>query len=167
MTKKDFFIVLIKVFGLYSIVTNLFSVLPSSLIYALSEIDAFVIAWLLLVIIGVFGLFILLIFKAHKVVSMLKLDKGFDSNYIDFGNDSAKNIIKIGIIIIGGLLIINNIPSFLSQLFFSFKNEVSGSSVQFNGGYNLAISIINIILGYLLLSNYNFIAKRMKLKDSE
>ncbi len=96
MTKRDFFILIIKLFGLFSVVTSLFTSLPSHFSFALMDIDAFSLIWIGLTAIVVVGLFILLIFKSDKVVDLLRLDKGFEDDSIAFGNLSSIEIVKIG-----------------------------------------------------------------------
>ena len=47
MTKRDFFILIIKIFGLYSIITSLFSVLPNNISFVIQNIEIIGIIWLL------------------------------------------------------------------------------------------------------------------------
>ncbi len=162
MTKRDFFILLIKVFGLFSVVTSLFSILPGNISFAIMYIDLFSIIWIAAVAILIIGLFVLLIFKAEKVVNLLKLDKGFENNKIELGNLNSSDIIKIGTFIIGGLLILKNFPIFLSQIFFEFKSNVSGMGIIDNNRFQLAINGLNLLIGYLLITNYDYVAKKLK-----
>ena len=168
MTKKDFFRVLIKIFGLYSILTELFSVLPSNIGFVLHDPDLTGFIWLIAVLIIIFTLFVLLIRKPDFVIRILKLDKGFDEETIQFENLNSISILKLSSIIIGGLLIIDNIPAFLSYTLFAFK-----SSVGNNGSYTLkdniywATDFIKIILGYFLITNRDLISKLFKEKNKE
>lgn len=162
MTKRDFFILAIKIFGLFSLVTSIFSTIPSNISFALMEIDIIPIIWIMIAAIAIGGLFILLIFKADKVVQALKLDKGFDDNRIELRDIKSTDIIKIGVFIIGGLLILNNIPRFLSHTLFAFKGENLGIDYEMEDKFNWAVSAINLIIGYLLLTNYGFVADKMK-----
>ena len=167
MTKKDFFILIIKLFGLLSIVTSLFSVLPGNISFALTDIDAFTLMWVILTVLIVIGLFTLLIFKSAKIVQILQLDKGFDDERIELGNLKSADIIKIGTFIIGGILILNNIPVFLSHTLFAFKGNVVGQTYETNGKFYWVVSGLNILLGYLLITNYSFVAKILKLENTE
>ncbi|MBT8196018.1 MAG: hypothetical protein HKO56_09585 [Bacteroidia bacterium] len=159
MTKRDFFIAAIRIFGLLSIVTSVFTTIPSSISYMFMHIDAYSIVWLTLVIVILVGLFVLLIFKSGSVVNLLKLDKGFDDDRIDFGNLSSSDIVKFATFIIGGFLIIENISPFLNHIFFAFKGTVSGESYQKPEYFQWAICSLNLIVGYLLITNYSFVAK--------
>ncbi len=75
MTKKDFFIVCIKIFGLFAVITNLFSVLPGNISFALMDIDGLTLIWVALAVVTIIGLFVLLVFKADKVVNFLNLKR--------------------------------------------------------------------------------------------
>jgi len=162
MTKRDFFILVIKLFGLMSIVTSLFSVLPSNISFALMDIDAFSLTWIIVAVLIVLGLFVLLVFKSDKVVGLLKLDKGFDEDRIEFGNLNSADIVKIGTFIIGGLLIIDNIPAFLSHTLFAFKGSVVGQVYSTQDKFYWAVSGLNLVIGYLLITNYDFVARLLR-----
>ena len=162
MTKKDLFVLLIKIFGLFSAVTSLFSVLPNNIMFALNCVDLISIAWVIIAIAVVLGLFLILIFKANKIVELLKLDRGFEEERIDLGNLSSTVIIKIGTFVIGGFLIIDNVPGFLSHTLWSFKKEIMGMEFTAKDKFNWAVSGLNLLIGYLLLTNYRFVGKLFK-----
>jgi hypothetical protein len=167
MTKRDFFILIIKVFGLFSVVTSLFSVLPSNISFAMMDIDTLSILWIFVTIVVVVGLFIVLIFKADKVVRLLKLDKGFDDDKIEIGSLKATNIIKLGTFIIGGFLVLHNIPAFLSHSLFAFKGDIIGLEYNTQDKFNWIVSGLNLTIGFLLITNYDFVAKRLKAETTE
>jgi len=171
MTKRDLFIILIKVFGLYSIIVSLFSVLPNNLSFVIRDIDIIGIIWISLTTCIVFGLFFLLLFKSQKISDLLKLEKGFDSDKIDFGTLKSLDIIKFVVLIIGGFLFIENIPTFLSHTLFAFKSSVpqgfdnaygKGNLIKYNRieDYVYWISSgFNLLIGYLLVVKYKKISK--------
>jgi hypothetical protein len=128
------------------------------------DIDALSILWIAIAAFVVVGLFVVLIFKADKVVRLLKLDKGFDDEKIEIGNLKPTDIIKIGTFIIGGLLILDNIPAFLSHSLFAFKGDVIGLEYNSQDKFRWAVSGLNLIIGYLLLTNYDFVAKKLKIE---
>jgi len=168
MTKTDFFRILIKVFGLYSILTALLSVLPSNISFVLSYPDAWGFVWLLLVTTIIFALFFFLIRKPDVIIRILKLDKGFDEERIQFENLNAKSIIKLSSIIIGGLLIIDNIPTFFSHTLFAFKSSVGHTdSYSLNDNIYWATSFLKLVVGYLLVTNYEFVSRLFKEKNAE
>ena len=103
MTKRDFFIVIVKLFGLFSLVSSLFSGLPTNISWALMDLDVTMAFWIIITFIVIVGLFVLLVFKSDNVVTLLRLDRGFDDDRIELGNLDSKNIVKVAVIIIGGL----------------------------------------------------------------
>src|SRR5260221_11433714 len=119
MTKKDLFVLLIKIFGLFSAVTSLFSVLPNNIMFALQSEDLISIIWMIITIAVVLWLFLILFFKRNKIVELLKLERGFQEEKIDLGNLNFTDIIKIATFVIGGFLNIDNCPGFLSQKLWS------------------------------------------------
>lgn len=162
MTKRDFFILIIKLFGLYSIITTIFSVLPGNITFALTNFDVFGIIWIILALVIVLVLFVILIFKAENIVKLLNLDNGFDDDRIDFGKLNSSGIVKVTVFVIGGLLIIDNIPIFLSHTFFAFKKDLNGIIENGNSKFYWAVSTIKIVLGFLLITNFKFIATLLK-----
>ena len=122
---------------------------------------------LILTIAIFFGIFLLLLFKPKSIVHSLKLDKGFDDDRIEFGNLTAADIIKIGCFIIGGLLFVNNIADVLSQTFLAFKSDMHHVEYTYYNEYIWATSAIKTAIGFLVLTNYDFVAKLLKIKDKK
>jgi hypothetical protein len=149
-------------------VTALLSVLPSNISFVLSYPDAWGFVWLLIVTTIVFALFFFLIRKPDVILRILKLDKGFDEERIQFENLNAKNIIKLSSIVIGGLLIIDNIPTFFSYTLFAFKSSV-GHPENYSLKDNIywATSFLKLVLGYLLITNNEFVSRLFKEKSAE
>ncbi len=164
MTKKDFFIAAIRVFGMFSLVTSVFSAIPTSISYALMDVDAISILWMMLTATAVGGLFVLLVFRADRVVRDLRLDKGFDDDRIDLGNLKSADLIKIGTFIISGLMILQNIPAFISHALFAYKSSNMRIPYGAEDKFRWAVSAINLVVGYLLLVHYEVAAKIMKAK---
>ncbi|PKP15602.1 MAG: hypothetical protein CVU07_09595 [Bacteroidetes bacterium HGW-Bacteroidetes-23] len=109
--------------------------------------------------IGAFICF-LLIYKADFIINKLELDKGFDDENIILGNLDSSRILKLAILLVGFFLVIDYVPNFLYHIINAFKKEVSlygieGQKVDY---FNLSVSLINIILGYLLITNYKRLA---------
>ncbi|MBG7611582.1 hypothetical protein IU405_04890 [Polaribacter sp. BAL334] len=170
MTKKDLFILLIKIFGLYSLITTIFSVLPNNIAFVIQNIDSTGIIWLICTVFITVGLFYLLITKSEKISNTLKLEKGFDDDKIEFGNLKNIDIIKFVILIIGGFLFIENLPIFLSNTLFAFKSSIPKGFDDAYGNpgllkYNQIEDYVywitsgsNLLIGYLLISNYKNIS---------
>jgi hypothetical protein len=112
MTKRDFFILLIKLFGLFFLIKSLFLI---TLVLRQLNVLALISFFIGLAVVA--GIFWLLIFKADKVVALLRLESGLSDERIELGNIRTGDIIKIGTFVIGGLLIIDNIPQFLHHAY--------------------------------------------------
>jgi hypothetical protein len=121
----------------------------------------------MLAAIAVGGLFVLLVFRADRVVKGLRLDKGFDDDRTELGGLKPADLIKIGTFVIGGLLILHNIPAFLSHTLFAYKSSNMGMAYTAEDKFNWAVSAINLVVGYLLLVNYAFVAKIRKEKSMD
>ncbi|MEH6682522.1 MAG: hypothetical protein V7724_18420 [Sediminicola sp.] len=176
MTKRDFFRIIIKLFALYSAIIAIFSLIPSYLSYALNQFDLTTVILVLGSLTIVIGLLFALIFGADKIIKVLKLDKGFDDERIEFGNLRETNILKLATIIIGGLLIIDNFPVFLLQTYLAFKNEIkSGGSDGMLDAltyervdyFKLVVSSISILIGYLMITNYTRVTKWISNADKK
>jgi len=163
MTKKDFFRIIIKLFGLYWLVSSLFS---TGQFYYLSFLPGVtlpaILIGILIFLVEIIMLYILLV-KTDYLINWLNLDRGFDSDIIEFHNFDLNNILKLGVFIIGGTMILDNIAVFLNQTYLAFKIHISSPAdlIGLNdySTYRLAVSFTKIILGYLLLTNYPAISK--------
>lgn len=165
MTKKDFFILIIKLFGLYTIIKALFLTLPQNLSLVLFNPGLLTMAYLALILAVIVALFILLIFKSHHIVRFLKLEKGFEDDRIELGNLTTIEIVKIATFIIGGFLIIDNIPLFINQTFNAFYSDIQSEAITPNYKLNWFINGFNILIGYLMITNLNFIVRLLRLTD--
>ncbi|MBL7885201.1 MAG: hypothetical protein JNJ52_00505 [Flavobacterium sp.] len=161
MTKRDFFRLIIKIFGLYSLILTVFTVIPNNISNLLYQYDIRMIAVILAIMCISVGLFFVLLFKTDSIITILKLEKGFDEEKMDIGNLNSQSILKLALILIGGFLVLDYVPSFLFELVNAFKYKVSdassieGYSVDYFG---LSTGIINIVIGFLLVMNYKSIA---------
>jgi hypothetical protein len=175
MTKKDLFRLIIKIFGLYAVISTLFSALPGNISFVIMQLEISTIIWLLITLLVIISLFIFLIYKPDRIIGWLQLDKGFDDDRIDFHNFNDNSILKLAVILIGGFLFIQNIPVFLSNTLFAFKSTVSSefytndsnSFGDLKDYIHWATSFLNLVIGYLLVTNYNYISRLLKQKDDK
>lgn len=164
MSKKDFFTLLIKGFGLYSLVLTLFQFLPSLLSYVQFDLEITSLIIIALPLAIVVALFLFLIFKSENIISWLKLDKGFEKEDITLGELNQSQVIAIIVLILSGVLLLDNIPYLLLESFLGFKQIVQTKGIQqviddstmqrFNL-HSWVIAFINVIIGIVLLSNVN------------
>ncbi len=176
MTKRDFLRLIIKLFALYSLILTVFSFIPANISYITQQFDIFI-ALLILGVAAIIGLiYVILIKKTDKIIDALKLDKGFDEEHIHMENFNNLNIIKLATLLVGGFLIVDYFPEFLNHCFFAFRRSVSnndfwgsvdevvyGTRIDY---FNWAISVMNLILGYILITNYHRISTWLIKKEN-
>ena len=162
MTKKDFFRLILKLFGLYIAISLIISVFPGNVSLLLYHYDLIEIIWFIVSIVFIYFIFRFLFFKTDKIIQRLKLDKGFDEDKFEFQNFNSESILKLATIVTGGLLLINNIPVFLGNVLYFIKYTVFISQwVSFGE------SFFKVVIGYLILTNYNKVSKLLKTKNTE
>jgi hypothetical protein len=162
MTKRDFFKIMIKLFGLYSLVITLFSVVPqiiTSITFARESYE--ILLWTLGSVVIVFLFFLFILSNADGIIDKLKLDKGFDEERIELGNLNNESIFKFAIILIGCFLITDNISWFLNLSLTAFRNKALPSEYlyQKNDYSNWIVCFLNLVIGCLLIANYRGIAR--------
>ena len=72
------------------------------------EIDLIGIIWITATVLIIVLLFVFLIYMPDKVIGLLNLDKGFDDDRIDFQSLSQEGILNLAVIIVGGLVLLEN-----------------------------------------------------------
>ncbi|MEO9258243.1 MAG: hypothetical protein ABI207_07670 [Crocinitomicaceae bacterium] len=167
MTKNDLFKIILKLFGLYSIIELIIQI-PNIIFYLYIESnDDFNWLMLLIPIMSILVIYTLL-FKPESVIQLFKLDKGYDNNEATNNSINGEAISKIALVIIAVYIIVSNLGNFITQLVFSFKESVSRNSLTHTSAtyipnpvnYNLLMSSsISLIIGFLLLTNYTRLSK--------
>ncbi len=174
MTKRDFFRLLIKLFGLYSLIFSLFTFIPNNISYVFLDYDPMLLLWIGSILAFIVVVYIFLLVKTDLIVRALKLDKGFDDERIEFGNFDSLKLVKLATLLIGGFLVVDYVPSFLQFVYFAFKSKVAANESLLAGGYEYwtpertfqwSVSGINIFLGIVMLANYDRIAKWLTRKE--
>ncbi len=165
MTKTDLFKIILKLFGLYSVIGIIIQI--PVIIYTLEFNDEF--TWMLLLspLIGIYIIYILL-FSPMMIINLFKLNQGFENQEVAHNSFEGKTIIKIALIAVSIYLIIENLGVFITQLLFSFKENISSSleslislvnpyavnyTLMFSSGINLAVGFL-ILTNYIRLSNW-------------
>jgi len=92
----------------------------------------------------------LLLFKTNVVLDKLKLDKGFNQEEFSF-NFSTSLVLTIALIVVGGVILTEEIPNFCRDIFsyFQEKNLTRGMTKP-NYSY-IITSGVKIILGFLII----------------
>lgn len=162
MTKRDFFRIVIRLFALYLLLLTVFNFIPTNVSYLTYDITI----WPILIILGsavlMILLFIFLLRKSDTVIDVLKLDKAFDDERIEFGSLGSLEIVKIALIFIGGFMILDHLPEFLNYCYLGFKKEISSAGLSPFEAPGLSeywdylrwfVSGVNLLVGYLIISN--------------
>lgn len=175
MSKKDFFRIIFKLFGLYSVIITVLNYIPANISYVFYKFEPLIILWVLGATILAIGLYILLIRKTDKILSWLKIEEGFDDDRIEIGNFNGLGVLKLALILIGGFLVVDHLPKLLHYTYLAFKKEVSPNGLNLLESYDSfgqmdyaqwAISGINVVMGYLLLMNYKRMASWLNKKNN-
>lgn len=171
MTTRSLFNIILKILGIFFI-KDILATVPQlfSSIFYLTKADTIVESiWILvtsILILFVYGLIsFFLIFKSNLIIDKLKLDKGFDQDTIPL-NIHRSTVLSISIIVIGGLILTDEIPNLCRQLFAYFQEK------RLTYGYtnpSISYSVLagaKVVLGLLLISNQkqivNFIERKRK-----
>ncbi|THD66479.1 hypothetical protein E7Z59_11805 [Robertkochia marina] len=158
MLYRDLFRLILKLLGLYALIISLFTFLPKA--FSISELELSSFIWIFVVSVIMLGFFIFIVFKSDMIIDLLELDQGFEEKKVSFGNVDKITLIKLGIILAGGFLIIEKLPEFIYQTFHIMKEQPEPSAWQkfvernqpaIKPGVTLAISGLQLITGALLL----------------
>jgi hypothetical protein len=151
MTKKDFFIMAVKVISLYIVLTAIIVWLPSLLIsiWRLHEIEQYIAAIIGHVIIT--GMALLCIAKAREIVDMLGIDKKFETAEINLGAVTDFNLTRIAIIVIGCLQIASQISSLFTDLIFTFVESASNQAQQGLIVYEWVHKLMSLTFGAIII----------------
>ena len=172
MTPRSFFLILLKVLGIYLILASL-TVLAQSLstLYFMTtngDGDIMGLVWgigLLLIAVGIYFLILrFFVFKPEIVIDKLRLDKGFTEEKFEL-NIHRSTVLKIAIIVIGGLILVETLPS-LCRYIISYAQVQSVRFIENPNAGWLIFYIVKSLIGLYLLTNsrviVNFIEKQRK-----
>lgn len=157
MTPRTLFNIILKILGIFFI-KDFLAMIPQllSVILYLTKSDTVTEAiWTLaatLLILLAYGLVsFYLVFKTELIIDKLKLDKGFNQETIPL-NIHRSTILSITIIVIGGLLVADEIPNFCRQLFSYFQEKrMTYGQTHPTIGYSV-ISGAKIVIGLFLMA---------------
>ena len=153
---KIFWTILIKIIGLW-ILLNCISIIPQffttlSFTNGSLNLESLLLIWLMLF--GSIFIYFLIIrvflFKTNWIIEKLKLENNFTEERIDLKIKSS-TVLTIAIIVFGGMILVDSLPSFFSRLFDFFQQK--SLLKDYNHTSWLIYYFIKIIIGYLLLTN--------------
>jgi hypothetical protein len=169
MTTRSLFNIILKILGIFFI-KDILATLPQllSIILYLTKADTvdesiwtLVMTILILLVYGLVSYY--LIFKSDLIIDKLKLDKGYDHETIPL-NIHRSTILSISIIVMGGLIIADEIPNLCRQLFAYFQ-EKRMTYGQTNPSISYSVLAgAKIVIGLLLIGNQRLIVNFIELK---
>lgn len=155
MTPKTLFTIIIKIFGLWmtfsilEIIPQVLATLPMFIANGGININS---SLIIMILIPVFYILIiwLLLFKSELIITYLSLDKHFEQDQLHF-QFTAAEILRVVILIIGGLLILEAIPKLIEQGLNYVQKDASQSYLPYSGYSELRILISKMFLGLILI----------------
>ena len=181
MTPKSLFNIILKIFGLFFLwqIINGVVQLISAFMLFLQPVgygdngfnsDGFAAILIACIVLAFYCYIIyLLVFRANYIIDKLHFDKGFEEESFSF-NLSTPDILSIALIVIGGVVLFNEIPDFCSKVFSIFQ-ERSMQLGMTNTNYSyMIIPTVKILLALLLIGERKRIvafAERRREKTGE
>jgi len=171
MTPRSLFIIILKIIGIFFIKNILLaaaSILPS--LTQINRIDFgdftilnITIAFLELV--SYLLLTYLLLFKTNWIINTLKLDKGFSQEILEI-NIHRSTILRIAIIVLGGIIIVDSLPLLIQQFIYYIQMKKEGfpkAKIDY-----IILHASRVLIGIFLISYQrilvNFIEYKQRIK---
>jgi hypothetical protein len=170
MTTKSLFNIILKVLGIFFL-KDVLATVPQiiSVFLYFSKADTVMEGvWTLLFTIVILAVYCLvsyyLIFRSDLIMEKLRLDQGFDQEIIPL-NIHRSTVLSISIIVIGGLMVAENIPALCRQLF-AYYQEKRMTYRQTDPSLSFAVMEgVKIVIGLLLIGNQRLIVKFIELQQ--
>jgi len=156
MTPRNLFSIVLKILGLFFI-RDLFMSLPQllSVILYFKTGQTEEALWTLIssaIVIAVeIYICYYLIFRSEWIMDKLKLTDGFDQEAIPL-NIHRSTVLSISVIVIGGLMLTDEIPNLCRRVFSYFQQRRLNYSEYSKETPYIVLSIVKIILALLILS---------------
>jgi hypothetical protein len=163
MTPRTFWIIFLKIIGLWLLFSSL-SQIPqfiSSIFYSgpFGGNEMFYVSLFSLLIFAIIIFLVLrfLIFRPNIIIDKLSLDKGFEEERFEI-NLHRSSVLSIAIVVIGGIMLVDSLPELLRQIYIYFQAQ---SSYGFPGEKSPAgwiiFYFIKVFIAYYLITNYTLI----------
>jgi hypothetical protein len=167
MKIRTFWVFLLKILGLYILLGSIDVIVQFiSTTYYLFVNDSSdniiklsLIGMVVIIILIYYLVLRFIIFKPNLIIDKLKLDKGFEEEKIEF-NDNSSTILRIAIIVIGGLILVDSLPILFKNVFIFFQQE--SLFRNYSGTGWIIFGVVKSIIGYLLLTNSKFFVDLIK-----
>lgn len=171
MTPRTLFTIVIKVFGLWLLISSLIAIFhflsTLYLIVSANRGDVDVAAGIAITVFA-FGLLILLMwlcfFKTDIIIDKLSLDKHFPQEEFRI-NVHRSTVLSIAVLVIGGLIVVDELPVFVRLVFNYIQYKSMGPLYGAGGATNgLVNSIAQMVIGLFLLLRHRTVVNFIELK---
>jgi hypothetical protein len=171
MTIRTFWILFLKIIGIYfvlgsiEVVAQFFS--ATYYLFVTESTETIIKSGVYVSMAAIFFTYILVLFffviKPNLIIDTLKLDKGFDEEKIVLKNNSS-SILRIAVILIGGLMFVDSFPSLCRSVFAFFQQE--SLFRNYPKAAWIIFDLLKTIIAYLLLTNSKLIVKIIEKQKS-
>jgi uncharacterized membrane protein len=149
MTVKDFFVAVVKIFAIYILIEGIIPIISNIIYFNQIDDNTFLFGFIGIILLFFAIVYLMLAFAA-KIVSFLRLDKGFEATKFDFSKTDSNYIVEIAIAIIGAYMLFVTIPFILQDGYTLLKSNVNTQSFAFEDPKVLKQSMYNNLL-YILV----------------
>jgi hypothetical protein len=183
MTPRTLFNIILKIFGLFFL-REIIIAIPATIsafvgYFNSMEMGPTLASLIVSVLVVAFYVFLVLqlVFKTNKFIDYLKLDQGFYEHELSFEQKnelqiglSASTILTIALIVIGGMLLTEEIPEFC-RFVYLYSDQKGGRYASAFDMSLIVFSAAKIIIGLLILGErkriVDFIEERKPADDEE
>jgi hypothetical protein len=169
MTPRSLFTIVLKIIGIFFI-KDILDTVPQFIlsIVNLSQSDSIDGIWSPIFIILSGAVYVCaayyFIFKTDFVIYKLKLVSNFEQDNFPL-NIHRSTVLSIVIIIIGGLLIADNVPYLCRSVYLYFQNKSIGDVLSRSPDYSyIIIYSVKILVGLILTGNHQLIVNYIERK---
>ncbi len=184
MTPRSLFKIILKIFGLFFL-KEIIKTVPQ---FVVSIIEAFnngsitegIFSFAINIIVILFYGFIAaqLLFNTTNMLDKFKLDQGFDEEEFSFEQESKKGqfaigisantILMIALLVLAGIILVNEIPNLFSEIYLYITNPVA---FGINSKSYIIIAVFKILIALLLIGErkriVEFVASKKTIKEDE
>ena len=167
MTRRELYVILIKLIGVYwliDLIRILFIYIPELIMYSFNKMPFYNnpedvgIAYIISQILFLFLIFEYSDWIARKLVRI----KDDGDKKVDFVIGNSRDILKIGLILLGGLLLILHVPQCISVILENFVESVKvSSSEQKSYTFSWLYHLIYVVFGVILIRSYDGVSGRL------
>ncbi|WP_430408306.1 hypothetical protein [Kordia sp.] len=155
MSVKNFFVAVIKIFAIYIFIEGIIPIIVSIIYFNGQEKDDTFLLSSIGIILLFFAIIYFMLSFADKIVSFLRLDKGFEVTRFDFSKVESNYITEIAIAIMGVYMLFITIPFMLYDGYILLKSNVNTNSFEFKDPQllkqNLYSNLLYLLVGIIII----------------